>query len=178
MIRNETRLDAGWRRRPMTAEEAGGRLASMLAALVEIDGRFCGLLTGGRGPDRSLGWDLADVSPAGLARLLGASDSADEGATKWTPRWHAGFWNGLQDGDGQAVGIGVVVEGSPSYSKHALRSSVDVNAETDGLDERQREAIVAAVLEAWDPDECTRRERFDGVTTVSVYARGEGWRIG
>ena len=168
-------LSAGWRRRPEPAEASARRAYRMLTALATVDGRFAGLLEGGHSPNPKTGWRPLEVSEAALTRLLLRSDKHSN-----TPGfagvliWVFGAWNGHPD-EGTSMGLGAVVEGPVPYPM-PLRSHAGVGGGIDELDPEQVDSIVAAVMDAWDPDDATRRELTGGTWRVRTFARGEGWR--
>jgi hypothetical protein len=163
-------VDVGWTRRPMSPEEAARRVLRMLTALEAIDGRFGDLLTGGRGP-RSKGWRPLPSTEEWLAELLRKSDKQ---AAMPGPGCHLGAWNGQRDG-GISAELGIVVWG-PGSERDAFRSFAGLWAGTEGLDGAQVEAIVAAMVAVWDPQDGRRTDTTaEGEQRLSTFTPGVGW---
>jgi hypothetical protein len=167
-------IKATWQQRPMPAGEVVDRLSRLLTALARIDSRFQALLVGGSSPDPR-DWVRADLSPAGLTSLLMESDASYTTSDGDRPSWTTGFWNGMLDETGMSLGIGLHAEARIPDADRPQGSFFHLGAGTWGLDEAQRDALARAVVESWDPDACTRRERVDEVTRVRTYTRAEGW---
>ncbi len=175
MSSRELQLSVGWRRRPESAEFAARRLYRMLTALEAIDARFANLLEGGRSPNPKKGWRPLEVSEAALTRLLLRWDkSAGEPGYDGVLIWGFGAWNGHPD-EGRSVGIGATIEGPIPYPM-PLRSNASFSGGIEGLTPEQVDAVVAAVMNAWDPDDAKRKELIAGTWRVTTFARGEGWR--
>ncbi len=166
-----------WRQRPEAAEAAAHRLHRMLTALAAIDERFTGLLHGGRSPNPAKGWRPLAVTEEALVRLVLRSDrNAANPEYAGVLLFGLGAWNGRRD-RGTSVGLSANVLG-PVPDPLGLRSYAEVGCGVDGLTPAQVAAIVAALVEAWDPDDATREDYVDGTKRVSTYAREGGWGEG
>lgn len=174
MSLDELHLSVGWRRRPESVEAAAHRLHLMLTALAAIDERFTSLLHGGRSPNPAKGWRPLEVTEEALTRLLLRSDrNAANPDYAGVLRFGLGAWNGRRD-RGTSVGLSASVLG-PVPDPLGLRSHAEVGCGVDGLASAQVAAIVAALMDAWDPDDATRKDYLDGTKRVTRFAREGGW---
>jgi hypothetical protein len=158
----------------MSPEEAARRVLRMLAALEAIDPRFGDLLTGGRGP-RDKRWRPLPSTEEALAELLRKSDKqAAVPDFRGLPGCHLGAWNGQRDG-GISAELGIVVWG-PGPDRIGVRSMAMLWAGTEGLDAAQVEAIVAAMVAVWDPQDGRRTDTTaEGEQRLSTFTPGVGW---
>ncbi len=175
MSRDWLQLSVGWRRRPEAAEATARRVLRMLRALEAIDSRFTNLLEGGHSPDPTKGWrPLVASEEAILSLLLRSDKNARTPGFAGVIRLGFGAWNGHPD-EGTSVGLSVSTEG-PVPDPFGLRSFAIVDCGIDGLTSAQVDAVVAALMEAWDPDDATREDYAGGRKSVTKFARRDGWR--